>query len=64
MRLGPRLLAPLLVVGVPSLLSCGGDPAPAKVPVADGASAPQASAAEAPPSPPRFENPGGMWMPH
>lgn len=64
MRLGPRLLAPLLVVGLPSLLSCGGDPAPAKVPGSGDTPAPQASAADARQASPRFENPGGMWMPH
>ncbi|MBX3260033.1 MAG: S46 family peptidase [Labilithrix sp.] len=64
MRLGPRRLAPLFLLAVPSLLACGGDPAPARAPAAEGA-APSARAPGGPAeAPPRFENPGGMWMPH
>ncbi len=59
MRSGLRLLAPLFVLG---LVSCGGESPAAKAP------ATTAQAATAQPSqgekPPRFENPGGMWMPH
>ncbi len=62
MRSGLVLL-PLIAVGV---FSCGGDPPPpAQAPgsLASQPAAPASTAAEAD-AKPRFENPGGMWMPH
>ncbi|MBX3205029.1 MAG: S46 family peptidase [Labilithrix sp.] len=65
MGLGLRLLAPPFVLAVPVLASCGGDPPPAKAPAGEVAEGPRASAPDGPAeAPPRFENPGGMWMPH
>ncbi len=67
MRLSRLSILPLALVGS---VSCGGDPPPAAQ-----APAPAGPAPVAPPAtslapaayvapPPRFENPGGMWMPH
>jgi hypothetical protein len=61
MRAGSFL--PLALLGA---ISCGGDPPPVPVPpLAQPAPsvAPSAAAQTASPTP-RFENPGGMWMPH
>ncbi|MBN9161124.1 MAG: peptidase S46 [Myxococcales bacterium 68-20] len=58
MRSGLRLLAPLFGLG---LVSCGGESPAAKAPEA---TAPAATAQPQAETPPRFANPGGMWMPH
>lgn len=53
---------PLLALAV---LSCGGDPTPARAPSPPVAAATSSAGAKAvADAPPRFENPGGMWMPH
>ncbi len=66
-RLAPRRVAWFAAFGL--VASCGGDPPPV-VPAATPSSTPSAIQAP-PPAPPayqplpaRFENPGGMWMPH
>lgn len=63
-RARPVFLAPLVLAA-----ACGGEATPpaAPPPAASVASAPSPTAPPAPrayePLPPRFENPGGMWMP-
>jgi Peptidase S46 len=61
MRSGPALLLPLIVAGV---FSCGGDPPQAANAPTTAVAAAATASPETSEVPPRFENPGGMWMPH
>ncbi|MDB5213536.1 MAG: hypothetical protein JWO86_1463 [Myxococcaceae bacterium] len=70
-RLGP-VASLLLLFSLGSVASCGGEaPAASPGPGLASAPAPIAATSDAKPAPPpwspqpaRFENPGGMWMPH
>jgi hypothetical protein len=70
-RLGPVASLLLLFSPLASVASCGGEPRPAvlgpvAVPLPPASVSAEVKAAPPPwsPQPARFENPGGMWMPH
>ncbi|HVH43364.1 MAG TPA: S46 family peptidase [Labilithrix sp.] len=61
MRFGSRLFPSIAIVGS---LSCGGQSTVPAKPVVAAPPAPAASPSASTEAAPRFENPGGMWMPH